>query len=136
MILKSILINILKIHKYSLFVFRSCQILSDATNLFPHANILSLYGYKKTNCIRDLVKCEFSVSSFIPWSLISKIEINDSDVITQHTLKSLLEKAYNVDTLKIFDHRGIITRTMLYNKENYGTRINQQVREFFFTNIY
>jgi len=103
---------------------------------FPHANILSLYGYKKTNCIRDLVKCESSVSSFLPWSLITTIEIYESDVITQHTFKSLLEKAFNVDTLKIFDHRGIITRTMLYNKENYGTRINQQVREFFFTNIY
>ncbi|CAF3110115.1 unnamed protein product [Rotaria sp. Silwood2] len=101
---------------------------NDATNLFPHANILSLYGYKKTNSIRDLVKSESSLSSFIPWPLIPKIEINNSDVITQYILKSLLEKAYNVDTLKIFDHRGIITRTILYNKENYGSRINQQIK--------
>ncbi len=105
--------------------------MNDATNLFSRANILSLYGYKKTNHIRDLVKSGSCISSFIPWSLISKIEINDSDVITQHTLKSLLEKAYNVDALEIVDHRGILIRTMLYNKENYGTRINQQVREFF-----
>jgi hypothetical protein len=109
--------------------------LTGATNLFPRANILSLYSYKKINCIRDLVKSEPSISSFIPWSSISKIEINHSDVISQYTLKSLLEKACNVDTLEIFDHRGIITRTMLYNKENYGTRINQQVRKVFFTDI-
>ncbi|CAF1004592.1 unnamed protein product [Adineta steineri] len=115
-------------HMFSNDFEKSCQVSTAATNLFPHTDTLRLYGYKKTNRIRDLVKCESSVSSFIPWSLISKIEINDSEVITQHTLKSLLEKAYNVDILDIVDHRGIIIRTMLYNKENYGTRINQQIK--------
>ena len=118
-----------------LFVFRSCPRSTDATHLFPHANTLSLFGYKKINCIRDLVKSEFSLSSFIPWSSISTIQINDGDVITQYTLRSLLEKASNVDTLEIFDHRGILTRTMLYNKDNYGTHIYQQVGEVFFTEL-
>lgn len=98
--------------------------------MFPRANKLSLYGYKKTNCIRDLVQSGSSISSFVPWSLLTQIEINDSDVITQHTLKSLLEIAYNVHTLEIIDHRGILTRTILYNKDNYGTRINRQVEIF------
>jgi hypothetical protein len=95
--------------------------------LFPRVNKLSLYGYKKTNGIRELVKFGSSISSF-PWSFLKEIEIHDSDVITQHTLKSLLEIAYNVHTLYIHDPRGI--RTILYNKDNYGTRINRQVKHF------
>jgi len=99
--------------------------------LFPRVNTLSLYGYKKTNGIRDLVKFGSSISSF-PWSFLKEIEIHDTDVITQYTLKSLLEIAYNVHTLYIHDPRGILTRTIFYNKDNYGTRINRQVKHFLF----
>jgi hypothetical protein len=105
---------------------------TDVTNLFPRANTLSLYGYKKINRVRNLGKSGCSISSLVPWSLLTHIEINRSDVITQHTLQSLLRIAYNVHTLKIIDDRGILLRTILHNKDNFGTRINQQVRNSIF----
>jgi hypothetical protein len=101
---------------------------TDTTNLFPRANTLSLCGYKKINCVRDLGKSGCSISSLVPWSLLTHIEINDSDVITHHTLQSLLRIAYNVHTLEIIDDRGILLRTILHNKDNFGIRINHQVR--------
>ncbi len=101
---------------------------TDVPNLFTRANTLSLRGYKKINHIRDLGKSGCSISSLVPWSLLIHIEITHSDVITQHTLQSLLRIAYNVYTLEIIDDRGILLRTILHNKENFGTRINQQVR--------
>ncbi|CAF4552929.1 unnamed protein product, partial [Rotaria magnacalcarata] len=90
---------------------KSCQISTDVTNLFPHANALSLCGYKKINRVQDLGKSGFSISS---------------DAITQHALQTLLWIAYNVHTLEIIDDRGILIRTILHNKDNFGTRINQQ----------
>lgn len=101
---------------------------TDVTNLFPRANTLSLCGYKKINCVRDLSKSGCSISSLVPWSLLTHIQINSSDVITQHTLQSLLRLAYNVHTLEINDDRGILLRTILYNKDNFGIHISQQVR--------
>ncbi|CAF4192902.1 unnamed protein product, partial [Rotaria magnacalcarata] len=58
---------------------KSCQISTDVTNLFPHANILSLCGYKKINRVQDLGKSGFSISSLVPWSLLTRIQINHSD---------------------------------------------------------
>lgn len=113
----------------NLFLFRFCQISTDITDLFPRTNTLSLRGFKKTNHVRDLGN---SRSSLVPWSLLTHIEINNSDVITQHTLQSILRMAYNVHTLEIFDDRGILFRTILHNKDNFGTRINQQVRNSIF----
>jgi hypothetical protein len=101
---------------------------TDVANLVPHANTLSLCGDKKINRVRDFDKSGCFISSLVPWSLLTHIEINHSDVITQHTLQSLLRIAYNVHTLKIIDDRGILFRTILHNKDNFGTRINQQVR--------
>ncbi|CAF0770598.1 unnamed protein product [Rotaria sordida] len=106
----------------------SCQMSTDATNLFPLANTLSLCGYKKINCIRNLVKSGCSISSLVPWSLLTHIEINHSDVITQHTLQSLLYIAHNVHTLEIIGDRRILLRMILHNKDNFGTRINQQIK--------
>lgn len=102
--------------------------LTDVTNLFPRANTLSLCGYKKIDRVQDLYKSECSISSLVPWSLLTHIEINHSNVITQHTLQSLLRIAYNVHTLRIIDDSGILFRTILHNKDNFGTHINQQVR--------
>ncbi|CAF3839180.1 unnamed protein product, partial [Rotaria sp. Silwood1] len=99
---------------------------TDVTNLFPRANTLSLCSYKKVNGVRDLGKRGCSISSLVPWSLLTHIEINHSDVITQHTLQSLLRIAYNVHTLEIIDERGILLRTILHNKDNFGIHINQQ----------
>jgi hypothetical protein len=81
---------------------------TDVANLFPHADTLSLCGNKKINRVRDFDKSGCFISSLVPWSL--------------------LRIAYNVHTLKIIDDRGILFRTILHNKDNFGTRINQQVR--------
>ncbi|CAF2155333.1 unnamed protein product [Rotaria magnacalcarata] len=102
--------TILLSHMFSTDLEKSCQIPTDVTNLFPHANILSLCGYKKINRVQDLGKSGFSISSLVPWSLLTRIQINHSDVITQHALQ------------------GILIRTILHNKDNFGTRINQQIK--------
>ncbi|CAF3656720.1 unnamed protein product [Rotaria sordida] len=112
----------------AVFVLLSCQMSTDTTNLFLLANTLSLCGYKKINCIRNLVKSGCSISSLVPWSLLTHIEINHSDVITQHTLQSLLYIAHNVHTLEIIGDRRILLRMILHNKDNFGTRINQQIK--------
>ncbi|CAF4112599.1 unnamed protein product [Rotaria magnacalcarata] len=107
---------------------KSCQMSTNVTKLFPRANTLSLCGYKKINRLRDLGKSGYSITSLVPWSLLAHIEINHSDVITQHTLESLLRLAYNANTLEIFDDRGILFRTILHTGDNFGTLINQQIK--------
>ncbi|CAF5088563.1 unnamed protein product [Rotaria sp. Silwood1] len=121
---------ILLSNMFSTDLEKSCQMSTDVTNLFPRANTLSLCGYKKVNGVRDLGKPGCSISSLVPWSLLTHIEINHSDVITQHTLQSLLRIAYHVHTLEIIDERGILLRTILHNKDNFGTHINQQTLAF------
>ncbi|CAF3843521.1 unnamed protein product [Rotaria sp. Silwood1] len=120
--------TILLSNMFSTDLEKSCQMSTDVTNLFPRANTLSLCSYKKVNGVRDLGKRGCSISSLVPWSLLTHIEINHSDVITQHTLQSLLRIAYHVHTLEIIDERGILLRTILHNKDNFGIHINQQVR--------
>ncbi|CAF1385267.1 unnamed protein product [Adineta ricciae] len=107
---------------------RFSQTTTNAMNLFPRINTLSLFGYKKMKYIRDLGNIRSSISSLVPWTLFTHIEINDSDVITHHTLRSILEMAYNVHTLDIFDDRGVFFRTILHNKDSFGRRINQQIK--------
>ncbi|CAF1234545.1 unnamed protein product [Rotaria sordida] len=120
--------TILSSYMFSRDLEKSCKMSTDVIDLFPRANTLSLYGYKKTNRIRDLVNSINSISSLVPWSLLTHIQINGSDIITQYTLKSMLQMAYNVHTLEIFDDRGILFRSMLHNKDNFGTLINQQIK--------
>jgi len=114
----------------SFILFRFSETSTDVMDLFSRTNTLSLFGFKKTKYIRDLGNIRSSISSLIPWTLLTHIEINHSDVITQHTLRSILRMAYNVHTLDIFDDRGVFFRTILHDKDNFGTRINQQVRNF------
>ncbi|CAF3949634.1 unnamed protein product [Rotaria sp. Silwood1] len=99
----------------------SCQMPTHAIDLFPRANKLSLYGYKNRNRLQDLGNCTTSISSLVPWSLLTNISINHSDVITVATLQSILWMAYNVHKLRIFDDRGILLRGILHNNDNLGT---------------
>ncbi|CAF1310206.1 unnamed protein product [Rotaria sordida] len=120
--------TILSSYIFSTNLEKFCQNPTDVTDLFPRANTLSFYGYNKTNCVRDLANCRSSISSLVPWLLLTNIKINHSDVITQHTLVSILGMGYNVHTLDIVDDRGILVRTILHNKDKFGTQINEQVR--------
>ncbi|CAF1383416.1 unnamed protein product [Rotaria sordida] len=120
--------TILSSYIFSTNLEKFCQNPTDVTDLFPRANTLSFYGYNKTNCVRDLANCRNSISSLVPWLLLTNIKINHSDVITQHTLVSILGMGYNVHTLDIVDDRGILVRTILHNKDKFGTQINQQIK--------
>ncbi|CAF1406593.1 unnamed protein product [Rotaria sordida] len=103
--------------------------LINPVDLFPRADTLSLRGYKKTNRVRDLGNFRSSISSLVPWSLLTNLSINHSDVLTPATFESILRMAYNVDTLELFDDRGILLRPIL-NNHNLVTLINQQIKSF------
>jgi len=98
----------------------------NPVDMFPHAHTLSLRGQRKRSCLRDLGDYRNSVSTLVPWSLLTNISVNHSNVLTATTLESILRMAYNVHTLKLFDDRGILLRPIL-NNQNLTTLINQQV---------
>jgi len=99
----------------------------DPVKLFPRADTLFLRGHKKINCVRDLGNYRSSISSLVPWSLLTNISINYSNVLTSPTLESILRMAYNVHTLDLFDDRGFLLRSIL-NNHNLISLMNQQVR--------
>src|SRR5271154_208756 len=96
-----------------LFLFRSCQMSIKAVDLFPRANELFLYGYKKKNRLSELGNCRSSISSLVPWSLLTKISIDEGDVVTVAGLESILRMAYNVHTLEIYDDSETLPRAIL-----------------------
>ncbi|CAF2443312.1 unnamed protein product [Rotaria sp. Silwood2] len=118
--------KILSSYIFSKELEKSCQMPVNPVDLFPRADTLSLRGYKKINCVRDLGNCRSSISSLVPWSLLTNISINHSYVLTPATLESILRMAYNVHTLEIFDDCGILFRPIL-NNHNLTTLINQQI---------
>ncbi|CAF4304991.1 unnamed protein product [Rotaria sp. Silwood2] len=121
--------TILSSYMFSKNLEKSCQMPFNPLNLFPRAHTLSLRGYKRNNSVRELGNCRSSISSLVPWSSITNISINHSNVLTPVTLESILRMAYNVHTLDLFDHRGILLRPIL-NNYNLTTLINQQVKSF------
>ncbi|CAF3403770.1 unnamed protein product [Rotaria sp. Silwood1] len=118
--------KILSSYIFSKELEKSCQMPVNPVDLFPRADTLSLRGYKKINRVRDLGNCRSSISSLVPWSLLTNISINHSYVLTPATLESILRMAYNVHTLEIFDDSGILFRPIL-NNHNLTTLINQQI---------
>ncbi|CAF1557658.1 unnamed protein product [Rotaria sordida] len=107
----------------------SCQMPINPLNLFPRADTLSLRGYKRNISVREFSNCRSSISSLVPWSSITNISINHSNVLTRATLESILRMAYNVHTLDLFDDGGILLRPIL-NNYNLTTLINQQIKSF------
>ena len=102
----------------------------NPVNLFPCADTLYLQGHKKINSVRNLGNCRSSISSLVPWSLLTNISINHSNVLTSVTLESILRMAYNVHTLDLIDDSGFLFRSIL-NNHSLTSLINQQVRIFF-----
>jgi hypothetical protein len=100
----------------------------DAAHLFPRANELYLTGHRKETCISELSNFRSSVSSFVPWSLLRKISIDEGDIVTTAELESILRMACNVHTLEIREDEGIFPHAILHNIDNLGTRVNEQVR--------
>ncbi|CAF3219201.1 unnamed protein product [Rotaria socialis] len=106
----------------------SLQMSTSAIDLFPRANQLMLHGYKFKKYRRDPGNCISSMSSLVPWSLITNISINHSDAISVVALQSILRMAYNVHKLRIFDDTGVLLRALLYSNDNLELRVNQQVK--------
>ncbi|UJR32550.1 hypothetical protein I4U23_020012 [Adineta vaga] len=108
---------------------KSCQMLINSENLFPRAETIFLQGHKKVNSLRNLGSCRSSLSSLVPWSLLTNIEINHSNVLTSSILESKLRMANNVHTLELFDDCGILLQSILRN-HNLTSLINQQIKSF------
>ncbi|CAF4005015.1 unnamed protein product [Rotaria sp. Silwood1] len=98
-----------------------------AVDLFPRANELVLHGYRNENCVLELGNVTSSISSLVPWSLLRKISIDNSDVVTTAELESILRIAYNVHSLHIWENTGNFRQAVLRNINNLGTLVNKQI---------
>jgi hypothetical protein len=54
----------------------------NPVDLFPRANELFLGGYKKENHLSELDSCTSSISPMVPWSLLTKISIDECDIVS------------------------------------------------------
>ncbi|CAF2581876.1 unnamed protein product [Rotaria sp. Silwood2] len=102
-----------------------------AVDLFPRANELVLHGYRNENCVLELDNVASSISSLVPWSLLRKTSIDNSDVGTTAELESILRMAYNVHSLHIWENTGNFRQAVLRNINKLGTLVNKQVRSLF-----
>ncbi|CAF1491312.1 unnamed protein product [Rotaria sp. Silwood1] len=89
-------------------------------NKYSVVPIMSLPNLLNTTHLRTL--------TIVPWSLLTKISIDEGDVVTTGELESILRMAYNVHTLVIRDDRGVFSHAILHNIDNLGTRVNQQIQ--------
>ncbi|CAF2993278.1 unnamed protein product [Rotaria sp. Silwood2] len=115
-------------YMFSRALEKSCPIPIHAVDLFPRANELFLHGYRNENCVLELGNITSSISSLVPWSLLTKISIDNSDVVTIAELESILRMASNVHTLQVWENTGIFRHAIIHNINNLGTLINQQVQ--------
>ncbi|CAF1404229.1 unnamed protein product [Rotaria sordida] len=103
------------------------QMSVNALDLFRHTDQLLLNGFVGNNYFSDLANCRSSISSLVPWTQISKVFVCGTDFIKSGTLESILRMASNVHTLEIWDVDGTLPRAILRNKNDVGTRINEQI---------
>ena len=79
----------------------------------------------------DLGNCTSSISRLVPWSTLTKIDIDNENTVTASELEAILQIARNVNTLKIFDQHGILPRAILH-KHGLGNIVNRQVSIYLF----
>ncbi len=112
-----------------MFLFRSSFKMSMKTvDLFSHANELVISDFEDNACLSDLVNCKSSLSSLVPWSLLTKISICYCDVITASELERLLPMAYNLHTLRLVRSRRISWSALFRIYDNLGSCASEQVR--------
>ncbi|CAF3816914.1 unnamed protein product [Rotaria sp. Silwood1] len=102
----------------------------DPTGLFPRANELLIEGLNGGSSHHELSKSRKPTSSFVPWSLLTKIVIDGSYFISAAELEAILRMSYNVHTLQIKEDNGSLCRAILFDTANLATRINQQIKSF------
>jgi hypothetical protein len=99
----------------------------NAVDLFPRANELFVDGFIGNNYVSDLSNGGSSISSLVPWSLLTKISIDGTYHIKAAEVEAILRMAYNVHTLQTCDDDGSLSHAILHNIDNLGTRANGQV---------
>ncbi|CAF1249572.1 unnamed protein product, partial [Didymodactylos carnosus] len=101
---------------------RSSQMSINPVDLFPHTDELILSD-THNNTLADLCNCKSSISS---WSLLTKILIDECNVVTGDKLEAILQMAYNVHTLHIDSFNGILSRAIFGAHENLRTHVSGQ----------
>ncbi|CAF3162989.1 unnamed protein product [Rotaria sp. Silwood2] len=114
---------------------RTRQMSIEGLDLFLLTDELSMSIFQKNKYLSSLGDCESSVLSLVSWSLTRKIRINDGAFVSAAELKSILQMAYNADTLNIYDTTGTLPRLILRNTDHLGTRIKQQIRSLYMADL-
>jgi len=97
--------------------------------LFSHANELSINDFTGKSYHLDLSNCRSSISALVLWKLLTKVRVDEGNVISAAELEAILRMAYNIHTLQIDDYEifpGAIFHTIDYLE----TRISEQVGSF------
>ncbi|CAF5046962.1 unnamed protein product, partial [Rotaria magnacalcarata] len=95
-------------------------------DLFPKANELFIEGFNGESSHHRLCNPSRSISSLVPWSLLTTIFIDGSDFISAFELEAILRMTYNVDKLRISEDNDILCSAILRDTDNLATRVNQQ----------
>jgi len=96
-------------------------------NLFPHASELFISAFEKKSYLIDLGNCTSSISQLVPWSILTRISIENGTNVTAAELEAILRTAHNIDTLRISDEDGVLPRAILRNEDGLGDIVNRQV---------
>ncbi|CAF3406085.1 unnamed protein product [Rotaria socialis] len=97
-------------------------------DLFPKANELFIEGFNGESSHHRLCNPNCSISSLVPWSLLTTIFIDGSDFISAFELEAILRMSCNVDKLRISEDNDILCSAILHDTDNLATRVNQQIK--------
>ena len=89
-------------------------------DLFLRNDELNITIYDSSKYLADLGHCGSVISSCVPWSSIRKFSIHQATSVSAGELESILQLAYNVDTLEIHDNEGVLSRLILRNSDHFG----------------
>ncbi|CAF4540043.1 unnamed protein product [Rotaria sp. Silwood2] len=121
--------RVISTHAFTSDLQISSQKLVNPINLFSRTNELFINGFTGKSCHLDLGNCRSSISALVPWTLLTKIRVDDGNVISAAELEAILRMAYHVHTLQIDDSDGL-SGAIFCNTDNLGTRVNEQIRSF------
>ncbi|CAF3589250.1 unnamed protein product [Rotaria socialis] len=75
------------------FINRCCQNSINPVDLFRNYNELLLSCYKHEHTLATLGDDNNSLSSSVPWSLLTKISIDEGHIVTSAELEAILPMA-------------------------------------------
>jgi hypothetical protein len=86
-------------------------------DLFLCNNALNITVYQRSKYLADLARGGSSISSCGPWSLITKISIDEGTFVNAAEFESILQLDYNILTLEIHDYKGVLYLITVPKKE-------------------